>query len=247
MTLLVALLLAVAFIGGVLLTVEGVARAKVAEAVQRRCHEVTGLPTTMSFGSKSIVWQSLSRSISAVEIVTQTVPGDVAVSVRIVGITGDDSASRMEAVSCRGYLPYRRIVEFVSERELFGSSPHRLTGIRGSARDGSVRVDIVARTPVLSVPMTVTVRPELNDSGLHFAVTRVQTLVFGLPTQFAQAIVDDIGKTLRTAVERYAAIEQISVGDDGVDFSASGEQVVIAANLTRPTLRLPAIRELVRS
>ncbi|MFW0789207.1 hypothetical protein [Gordonia sp. CPCC 205333] len=247
MTLLVALLLAVAFVGGVFLAAEGVARAKIDAAVRERCHEAAGLPTVTSFGPKSIIWQSLSRSVDWVEIATQTTPGDVTISLRLVGITGDDSTSTLETVVCQGYLPYSRIVEFVSERELFGSSPHKLVRLRGSAGRRSIRVDIVARTPVLALPLTLTIRPEFGGEGISFVVTRVHTLVFGLPTQFAQAIVDDLGNTLRTAIERYATVEQIIVGDDGIEFAARGDQVVIAANLTRPTLRWPAIRELVKS
>lgn len=234
MTVFVALLLIAVFVGGVLLAVEGFARAHVVAHVQQRFHDVAGVPATVSFGATPLLWQSLARSVGVVEIVTVDSTDDLRVQIRVDGITGDDTASTLRVVTCQGHVPYPRLVELISERDLFGESPHKLMRIRGNASRRTLRVDLVARTGLLTMPVAVTLRPELDIDGLSFRVLKVHTILFGLPTNFAQGIVDDIADTLQQTIDKFVQIEQIAVRDSGFDFYLRGEQVVVDANLTRP-------------
>lgn len=234
MTVFVALLLIAVFVGGVLLAAEGFTRAHVVAHVQQRFHDVAGIPAVVTFGATPLIWQSIARSVGVVEIVTVDSADDLRVQIRVDGITGDDAASTLRVVTCHGHVPYPRLVELISERDLFGESPHKLMRIRGNASRRTIRVDLVARTGLLTMPVTVTLRPELDVDGLSFRVLKVHTILFGLPTNFAQGIVDDVADTLRQSVAKFVTIERVSVGDTGFDFYLRGEQVVVDLNLTRP-------------
>ncbi|NMO00777.1 hypothetical protein HH308_06055 [Gordonia sp. TBRC 11910] len=240
MTVFVLMLLAAAFVGGLLLAAEGIARARVSAHLEQRCQEVAGLQATVSFSSKPLIWQSFSRSVSVVEIVSAARPGDLRMSLRVAGITGDDVASTLHLLTCHGFVPYPRIVELISERELFGSSPHKLTRIRGSARDRTIKVDLLARRGLVTMPVTVTLKPVLTRDGLHFRVRRVHAMVFGVPTSFVQGIVDEVADNINDTLGRFVQIEQIAIGDSGFDFYVRGEKIVVEANLTRPALRRAA-------
>ncbi|MEO9326618.1 LmeA family phospholipid-binding protein [Gordonia aurantiaca] len=239
----VALSLVAVLLVGVIAAVGGelYLRNKVTDCLEKSFSGLTGVPTSVSLSRKPIILQG-TGDIPFVQVDTKddSSPDAVRLHMRADGISGDDTTTDIRSLQGQGFVPYERIVELSKEN---APAAGQGTGngaaqvgtveeITGNATDGTF--DVQASFPVMffAVPVSATIKPVVNDGRVDFEVVKASALVFGIPPDFAQQIVDQVTESALGPFFDEVQVDQLKVTDTGLEFAISGSDVQLTSEMT---------------
>ncbi|WP_137810492.1 MULTISPECIES: DUF2993 domain-containing protein [unclassified Gordonia (in: high G+C Gram-positive bacteria)] len=214
-------------------------RNKVTNCLEESFSGLTGVPTEVSLSRKPILLQG-SGDIPFVQVDTDDSAGGVRLHMRADGISGTENSTDIQSLDGTGFIPYERIVELSKEQAgASGQSTGTPTGgvgaveqITGNAADGTFEVQAAFPVMVFQVPVSATVKPVLNDGRVDFEVVKASALVFGIPPDFAQQIVDQITTSSLGPFFDEVQVDSLEVTDSGLEFAISGSDVQLTSEMT---------------
>lgn len=209
-------------------------RHKVKDCVSQGFSQFTGAPVDVSLSGKPIMLQAFSKQIPFVQVDTTDTgdPNAMRLHLRMDDIKSGADASTIGQLNGQGLISYQRVLE-MSKQNSAGSDPG-LTSIKGNAADGTIQVDATMVVAIIPVPVSVTVKPEVVGGKVKFAVTKASALVFGIPSDFAQSIVDQMTKSMFSGLIDSVQVKSLQVTDSGVDFTMAGSNVELKQNVSSP-------------
>lgn len=217
-------------------------RNKVTGCLEDSFSGLTGVPTSVSLSRKPIILQG-TGDIPYVQVDTKDSSGadGVRLHMRADGISGDSSSTDIRTLNGDGFIPYERIVELSKESApgADGQSTGNGAGpagavesITGNAADGTFEVQAGFPVMFFSVPVSATIKPVLKDGRVEFEVVKASALVFGIPPDFAQQIVDQITTSALGPFFDEVQVDQLKVTDTGLEFAISGSDVQLTNEMT---------------
>jgi len=214
-------------------------RNKVTNCLEESFSGLTGVPTEVSLSRKPILLQG-SGDIPFVQVDTDDSAGGVRLHMRADGISGTENSTDIQSLDGTGFIPYERIVELSKEQAgASGQSTGTPTGgvgaveqITGNAADGTFEVQAAFPVMVFQVPVSATIKPVLNDGRVDFEVVKASALVFGIPPDFAQQIVDQITTSSLGPFFDEVQVDSLEVTDSGLEFAISGSDVQLTSEMT---------------
>ncbi|GAB87320.1 hypothetical protein RVF83_09020 [Gordonia rubripertincta] len=218
-------------------------RNKVTNCLEESFSGLTGVPTSVSLSRKPIILQG-SGDVPYVQVDTKdgSDPQGVRLHMRADGISGDNSSTDIRSLRGDGFIPYERIVELSKEGAPAGAGGQS-TGngaspvgsveeITGNAADGTFEVQAGFPVMFFSVPVSATIKPVLKGGRVEFEVVKASALVFGIPPDFAQQIVDQITTSALGPFFDEVQVDQLKVTDTGLEFAISGSDVQLTNEMT---------------
>ncbi|AFR47334.1 hypothetical protein [Gordonia sp. KTR9] len=214
-------------------------RNKVTDCLEESFSGLTGVPTEVSLSRKPIILQG-SGDIPFVQVDTDDSAGGVRLHMRADGISGTENSTDIRSLNGTGFIPYERIVE-LSKEQAAGAGQSTGTGtggvgaveqITGNAADGTFEVQAAFPVMVFQVPVSATIKPVLNDGRVDFEVVKASALVFGIPPDFAQQIVDQITTSSLGPFFDEVQVDSLKVTDTGLEFGISGSDVQLTSEMT---------------
>ena len=214
-------------------------RNKVTNCLEESFSGLTGVPTEVSLSRKPILLQG-SGDIPFVQVDTDDSAGGVRLHMRADGISGTENSTDIQSLDGTGFIPYERIVELSKEQAgASGQSTGTPAGgvgaveqITGNAADGTFEVQAAFPVMVFQVPVSATIKPVLNDGRVDFEVVKASALVFGIPPDFAQQIVDQITTSSLGPFFDEVQVDSLEVTDSGLEFAISGSDVQLTSEMT---------------
>jgi hypothetical protein len=213
-------------------------RNKVTDCLEQSFSGLTGVPTEVSLSRKPIVLQG-SGDIPFVQVDTDDKAGGVRLHMRADGISGSDTATDIRSLNGTGFIPYERIVELSKQQAASsGQSTGTAAGaatveqITGSAADGTFEVQAAFPVMVFQVPVSATIKPVVTDGRVEFQVVKASALVFGIPPDFAQQIVDQVTTSSLGPFFDEVQVDSLKVTDTGLEFAISGSDVQLTSEMT---------------
>ncbi|MGO3326779.1 LmeA family phospholipid-binding protein [Gordonia sp. (in: high G+C Gram-positive bacteria)] len=201
-------------------------RNKVTGCIENAFGDLTGASTEVSVSRKPMLLSVFGSDVPWVQV--DTSDGDAAdmrLHARAEGISTDGGT--VKHLEGNGILPYNRITELSNQSESQGSA--KITGITADENAGTIKVATEVPIAIISVPATVTLKPKLADGAVSFEVTDATALMFGLPPDFAQPIVDQVTESMFGPLFKQIKVDKFTVGKTGVDFSFAGDDVNMKA------------------
>ena len=201
-------------------------RNKVTGCIENAFGDLTGASTDVSVSRKPMLLSVFGSDVPWVQV--DTSDGDAAdmrLHARAEGISTDGGT--VQHLEGNGILPYNRITELSNSSETQGSA--KITGITADEQAGTIKVSTEVPIAIISVPATVTLKPKLTDGAVSFQVTDATALMFGLPSDFAQPIVDQVTQSMFGPLFKQIKVDKFTVGKTGVDFSFTGDDVNMKA------------------
>ncbi|WP_132992308.1 LmeA family phospholipid-binding protein [Gordonia zhaorongruii] len=212
----VVLLLVIAGVGSELYL-----RHKVTSCMETAFGDLTGAPTDVSVSRKPVILSAFGSDVPWVQV--DTADGDstqMRLHARAEGISTDGGS--VQSMNGNGFLPYDRVTELSSGGGASGGPAiEKITADEGA---GTLKVNANLQM-IISVPVSVTLKPKLTDGKVTFDVTDASALVFGVPQDFAQPIVDQMTKSMFGPMFDQITIQEFAVKQSGVDFGFSGHDV----------------------
>ncbi|OUC80648.1 hypothetical protein [Gordonia lacunae] len=214
-------------------------RNKVTNCLEESFSGLTGVPTEVSLSRKPILLQG-SGDIPFVQVDTDDSAGGVRLHMRADGISGTENSTDIRSLNGTGFIPYERIVE-LSKEQSSGAGTGTGTGaggvgaveqITGNAADGTFEVQAAFPVMVFQVPVSATIKPVLKDGRVDFEVVKASALVFGIPPDFAQQIVDQITTSSLGPFFDEVQVDSLKVTDTGLEFGVSGSDVQLTSEMT---------------
>ena len=98
--------------------------------------------------------------------------------------------------------------------------------------DGTITVDSGVQVTFLKIPVSATIKPVVDGGKVHFEVEKASALMFGIPSDFAQQIVDQVSSSLFGPFFNEVNIKELKVTDQGVDFAVDGSDVQLTGEVT---------------
>ncbi|WP_435082492.1 hypothetical protein [Gordonia hongkongensis] len=214
-------------------------RNKVTNCLEESFGGLTGVPTEVSLSRKPIILQG-SGDIPFVQVDTDDSAGGVRLHMRADGISGTENSTDIKSLNGTGFIPYERIVELSKEQATGGGqgtgTPTGGVGaveqITGNAADGTFEVQAAFPVMVFQVPVSATIKPVLNDGRVDFEVVKASALVFGIPPDFAQQIVDQVTTSSLGPFFDEVQVDSLEVTDSGLEFAISGSDVQLTSEMT---------------
>ena len=149
--------------------------------------------------------------------------------------SGDDTTIR--SLDGTGSVPFDRVTELgeqAQDQNQSGGggllSAGEITKVSGNAADGTVSIEASVKALFLSIPVSTTIKPVVEDGKPHFEVQKANAFIFGVPSDFAQQIVDEVTTTMFGTFFDEVSIDNLKVTDTGVDFTVSGSDVKLIAD-----------------
>ncbi len=218
-------------------------RNKVTNCLEESFSGLTGVPTSVSLSRKPIILQG-SGDVPYVQVDTKdgSDPQGVRLHMRADGISGDSSSTDIRSLRGDGFIPFERIVELSKEGAPAGAGGQS-TGngaspvgsveeITGNAADGTFEVQAGFPVMFFSVPVSATIKPVLKGGRVEFEVVKASALVFGIPPDFAQQIVDQVTTSALGPFFDEVQVDQLRVTDTGLEFAISGSDVQLTNEMT---------------
>ncbi|MCR8898175.1 hypothetical protein NWF34_14595 [Gordonia sp. GONU] len=218
-------------------------RNKVTNCLEDSFSGLTGVPTSVSLSRKPIIMQG-TGDIPYVQVDTKdgSDANGVRLHMRADGISGDNTNTDIRTLNGHGFIPYERIVELSKESAPpgaggqstgNGASPvGSVEEITGNAAEGTFEVQAGFPVMFFSVPVSATIKPVLQDGRVDFQVVKASALVFGIPPDFAQQIVDQVTTSALGPFFDEVQVDQLKVTDTGLEFAISGSDVQLTNEMT---------------
>ncbi|MFT4087328.1 MAG: LmeA family phospholipid-binding protein [Gordonia sp. (in: high G+C Gram-positive bacteria)] len=197
-------------------------RHRVSSCIQTAFTNLTGTPTDVSISRRPMLFAWFGGDVPWVQV--DTVDGDKAntttLHVRAENVSSDGTT--VKSLRGHAFVSYDRVSELASESK--DANP-KVESITGDAGSGTIEIKSTFTLSILSVPAEVTVKPVLKDGQVEFEVQKASALVFGLPNDFAQNIVDQVSDGMMGPMFKQIKVENLKVTNKGMDFAFEGENV----------------------
>jgi hypothetical protein len=224
-------------------------RDKSKDCLEQSFGELTGAPTSVSFSKKPMVMQWLSDEIPYVQVDTSD-EGDSAMKLhaRADGIRSGDSEATIGELRGDGYVPFSRIMELSQQSQDSPTQPTtpdpgaesglggllasmggglQVDKVTGNAAAGTITIGGNFQLLMFSLPAEAELKPITKDGKLTFEVVDASAASFGIPTSWAQMLVDQVSAGLFPPMFDDVSFDQLRVTDRGVEFAFSGTDVAL--------------------
>ncbi|MFW0789208.1 DUF2993 domain-containing protein [Gordonia sp. CPCC 205333] len=241
----VVLLLVIAFAGGELYF-----RHKVKDCLSQGVSEFTGSEADVSLSGKPVLLQWMSGDIPFVQIDTKdAADASTKLHMRLDNLSQDGDTSKVGSIAGNGSLSFARVME-LSKTGGFGTTPSsttpgetgglsssdtQITKVEGNAADGTIKIDSTYTLAFIPIPVSVTMKPEIADGKISFKVTNATAAIFGIPSDFAQGIVDQVSKSMFDSMFDTVKFTSLKVTDTGIDFVVAGDNVSLKQDVSSPS------------
>ncbi|MBD0861651.1 hypothetical protein IA539_10580 [Gordonia sp. zg691] len=247
-----AKIVAFSLVGVLLLVVIGAVgselylRNKVTGCLEESFSGLTGVPTSVEVSRKPILLQG-TGDIPFVQVDTDDSAAGVRLHMRADGISSTDNTTDIRTLTGNGFIPFERIIELSKEQAaasgqssggsegggVGGGGSVAVDQITGNAADGTFEVQASFPVMFFSVPVSATVKPiNTPDGRVEFKVEKASALVFGIPPDFAQQIVDQVTTSALGPFFDEVQVDGLKVTDTGLEFAISGSDVQLTNEMT---------------
>jgi len=239
-TLVVLLVLVIAGVGSELYL-----RNATKDCLQKSFSAVTGSSTSVSLSKQPMLLQYLTKKVPYVQVDST---GDDSQAIELHGraddITARSDGSTLGSLSATGTVPFSRIVALSQQGAQSGQSGpdassgessglgglfggFTLSNVTGNQATGTMTIDATVTVAIFPIPVSTEIKPVISGGKLEFQVVKASALVFGVPSGFAQTIVDGVSKSLFPPLFSDLQFEKLSVTSQGVDFAVRGSDVAL--------------------
>jgi hypothetical protein len=239
-TLVVLLVLVIAGVGSELYL-----RNATKDCLQKSFSDLTGSSTSVSLSKQPMLLQYATKKVPYVQVDSS---GDNGQGIELHGraddITGRSDGSTLGSLTATGSVPFSRIVALSKQGAesaqssgdstsgdssglggLFGG--FTLSNVTGDQSTGTMTIDATVTVAIIPVPVSVEIKPVVTNGKLEFQVVKASAFVFGVPSGFAQTIVDGVSKSLFPPLFDELQFQKLSVTSQGVDFAVRGSDVAL--------------------
>lgn len=223
------------------------------DCLQKSFAELTGSSASVSLSKKPMLLQAATGEVPYVQIDTSGDDGSaISLHGRADNIKGISDGSTIGRLAATGSVPFSRIVELSKQTSqqstdttqnqqpstglggLFGD--FTLDGLTGDPSTGTITVNAgVSVAGLISIPVSTEIKPVTTGGKIDFQVVKASALVFGIPSNFAQTLVDGVSKSLFPPLFDQLSIDKLSVTSTGVDFAVTGTDVPLDQNTSGST------------
>ncbi|ALG83619.1 LmeA family phospholipid-binding protein [Gordonia phthalatica] len=198
-------------------------RNKVTDCLQASFQNLTGTDTDVSVSRRPMLLSVMDGNVPWVQIDT-TSGGDTTMRLhaRAEGISTDGGT--VQTLNGNGFLPYDRIKE-LSKGDGTQPTGAPIESITADPSAGTLKIATTVTFAIIPVPATVTLKPVLKDGAVTFTVEDATALVFGVPKDFAQPIVDQVTTAMFGPLFKQIKVSKLDVAKNGIDFAFDGTDV----------------------
>ena len=198
-------------------------RNKVTDCLEASFNNLTGTGTDVSVSRRPMLLSVMDGEVPWVQIDTNS-GGDstMRLHARAEGISTDGGT--VQSLNGNGFLPYERIKELSKgDGTEQGGTP--IESITADPSAGTLKISTTVTFAIIPVPATVTLKPVLKDGAVTFTVEDATALVFGVPKDFAQPIVDQVTTAMFGPLFKQIKVSKLDVAKNGIDFAFDGTDV----------------------
>lgn len=200
-------------------------RNKVTSCLQTSFDNLTGTQTDVSVSRRPMLLSMMDGDVPWVQVDTSS--GDsnnIRLHARAEGISTDGGT--VQKLEGNGFLPYERIKSLTQGGEGNGQQTgSTIEEITADPSAGTLKISTTFTVAIIPVPATVTLKPIVKDGAVTFEVKEATALVFGLPNDFAQPVVDQVTTAMFGPLFKQIKVSKLDVAKDGVDFAFAGTDV----------------------
>ncbi|MGU3292913.1 LmeA family phospholipid-binding protein [Williamsia sp. M5A3_1d] len=217
------------------------------DCLEKSFSDVTGSSASVSLSKKPMLLQYATKKVPYVQIDADGENGKaIELHGRADDITARSDGSTLGSLSANGSVPFSRIVELSKQSAqnsadqntggtdaaqndqsglagLFGG--FTLNSVTGNTSTGTMSLDATVTVAIFPIPVSVELKPTVTGGKIEFQVVKASALVFGVPSGFAQTLVDGVSKSLFPPLFDQLDFQQLSVTSTGVDFRVTGTDV----------------------
>jgi hypothetical protein len=167
---------------------------------------------------------------------------------RADGIRSGDSEATIGELRGDGYVPFSRIMELSQQSQESPTQPTtpdpgtesglggllasmggglQVDKVTGNAAAGTITIGGNFQLLMFSLPAEAELKPITKDGKLTFEVVDASAASFGIPTSWAQMLVDQVSAGLFPPMFDDVSFDQLQVTDRGVEFAFSGTDVAL--------------------
>lgn len=224
-------------------------RKRATDCLEQQFSALTGTSTDVSLSRQPVLWQSLRDNYPFVQVDTDdSNPDTMRLHARGEGIGQSGNDLTVRSLNASGYLPFSRVTQ-LSESGAAGAGtdgngggtggngdsgtgtgvvPNATIGsMTGNPADGTVQVDTTVQVAIFPVPVGVTIKPVVDNGDVRFEVVKANALIFGIPNDYAQQVVDGVTKSMFGPLFDQASVTDLTVTEQGVDFALTGSDMNI--------------------
>ena len=238
---------------------ELILRKRVTDCLEQQFSSLTGVPTTVSLSKKPMLLQATGSEIPWVQVDTANDSGATRLHIRADRIDAESDKTTVGSLDGSGYVPFSRVVE-LGKQETGGSgtgtggtggtgtggsgtgtdqsgaggivSGANIESITGNEADGTVDVSTSFNLGFIPIPVSATIKPTTENGHIKFEVVKANAFVFGIPSDYAQQIVDGVSKTKFGPFFDHVKVKNLKVTNDGVDFAVDGDNLTLTNSAT---------------
>ena len=242
-TLVVLLVVVIAGVGSELYL-----RSATKDCLQKSFSSLTGSSTSVSLSKQPMLFQYATKKVPYVQVDSS---GDNGQAIELHGraddITGRADGSTLGSLAATGTVPFSRIVALSKQGAASGQSGQSsgdstsgdssglgglfggftLSNVTGNPSTGTMTIDATVTVAIIPVPVSTEIKPVVTNGKLEFQVVKASAFVFGVPSGFAQTIVDGVSKSLFPPLFDELQFQKLSVTSQGVDFAVRGSNVAL--------------------
>lgn len=235
---------------------ELILRKRVTDCLEQQFSSLTGVPTSVSLSKKPMLLQATGSEIPWVQVDTANDSGATRLHIRADRIDADGDKTTVGSLDGNGYVPFSRVVE-LGKQETGGNGNGTGTGgtgtngtgtdqsgaggivaganiesITGNEADGTVDVSTSFNLGFIPIPVSATIKPTTENGHIKFEVVKANAFVFGIPSDYAQQIVDGVSKSMFGPFFDQVNVKNLKVTNDGVDFAVDGDNLTLTSSAT---------------
>ena len=229
---------------------ELILRKRVTDCLDQQFSSLTGVPTSVSLSKKPMLLQATGSEIPWVQVDTQNDSGGTRLHIRADRIDADGDTTKVGSLDGTGYVPFSHVVD-LGKQEMSGGGSGTGTGagpdqsgaggaiagasiesITGNEADGTVDVSTSFNLGIIPIPVSATIKPTVDAGHIKFEVVKASAFIFGIPSDYAQQIVDGVSKSMFGPFFDQVNVKNLKVTNDGVDFAVDGENLSLTNSAT---------------
>ncbi len=227
------------------------------DCLQKSFAQLTGSSASVSLSKKPMLLQAATQKVPYVQIDTSGDDGSaISLHGRADNIKGISGGSTIGKLVATGSVPFNRIVELSKQVPqstddnqgelqqsalggLFGD--FALSDVTGDPATGTITLNAsVTLAGLIPIPVGTEIKPVVNAGKITFQVVKASAFVFGVPSDFAQTLVDGVSKSLFPPLFDQLTINKLAVTSTGVDFAVNGTDVPLNKDTLGPTENTPS-------
>ncbi|MGC5247865.1 LmeA family phospholipid-binding protein [Gordonia sp. DT219] len=229
-------------------------RSRATDCLEQQFGALTGQPTNVSISKKPVLLQKFSNNYPYVQVDTSDSNAtQMQLHARADGVSQNGGSVKVDSLSGTGFVPFQRVIEMSKQGQLAGGgSPNgggnngandpttgaggagilsgtQVSAVTGNAADGTIKVDASVQVAIFPVPVSLTMKPVVDQGRVRFQVEQASAFAFGIPADFAQQFVDGFGDSLFGELTKEIKVSSLKVTDSGVDFAVTGKDVDLSS------------------